>query len=255
MLHRVLSILALSAVTLYAQSNRGGITGTILDPSGTSVPAAAVKLTNIGTNQTLTVNASAEGAFTFSSLDPVYYRISVEVPGFKSEVVDQIKVDTATVSTVNIKLQTGQVTTQVTVNAEAPVIDSASGTLGYSITEKQIADIPLYSRNVLELVMTSPNLNGESGTEDPVTTTGIVSPGLNIYVNGGRAGSTAILADGVNNTAIGYGRSIVSFSPDVIQEITVQTSAFSAEYGQTGGGVINASTKSGTNRFSGTLSW
>jgi hypothetical protein len=250
-----LALTLLLGITLHAQSNRGGITGTISDPSGATIPGATVKLTNIGTNQASTLKSSAEGSYTFSSLDPVYYRITVEVPGFKTEVVDQIKVDTATVSTANIGLQPGQVNTQVTITAEAPVVDSASGTLGFSISEKQIGDIPLYDRNILELVMMSPNLNGEAGTEDPDYTTGIVSPGLNIYVNGGRAGSTAILADGVNNTAIGYGRSIVSFSPDVVQEVTVQTSAFSAEYGQTGGGVINASTKSGTNRLSGLVSW
>jgi hypothetical protein len=255
MMKKLCILLALFSAVLFAQSNRGSITGSVLDSTGAAVPGAGVRLTNVGTNQTVTVRTSGDGAYTFSSLEPVYYRMTVEAQGFKTEEVDQVKVDTATISTINVRLEPGQVNTKVTVTAEAPVVDSASGALGTSISEKQIVDIPMFNRNILELVMTAPNLNGEPGTEDPAVTTGLVSPGMNIYVNGGRAGATAILADGVNNTAIGYGRSVVSFSPDVVQEVTVLTSAFSAEYGQTGGGVINATTKSGSNRLSGTLSW
>src|SRR5207247_736454 len=73
--------------------------------------------------------------------------------------------------------------------------------------------------------------------------------------NGGRAGSTSILADGARNTGVGLGRAVVTFSPDTVQEFTVQTSNFSAEYGQTAGGVINMTTKSGTNDYRGLVGW
>src|SRR5262249_27929772 len=92
-------------------------------------------------------------------------------------------------------------------------------------------------------------------SEDPTVTSGATVPGFNLSVNGGRPGSTAILADGVNNTGVGLSRAVVSFSPETVQEFTVQTSAYSAEYGQTGGGIINATTKSGTNQLSGTALW
>ena len=80
-------------------------------------------------------------------------------------------------------------------------------------------------------------------------------PGCNLSINGGRPMSTQIMADGTNNTGVSLGRTMVSFSPETVQEFTVQTSAFSAEYSNTGGGVINATTKSGTNHLTGTALW
>src|SRR5207248_9595078 len=78
---------------------------------------------------------------------------------------------------------------------------------------------------------------------------------MSLFIRGGRAGSTSILADGARNTGVGLGRAVVTFSPDTMQEFTVQTSNFSAEFGQTGGGVINMPTKSGTNEYRGLASW
>src|SRR5207245_10123532 len=95
-----------------------------------------------------------------------------------------------------------------------------------------------------------------AGTEDPELSSGeIPAPGFNVNVGGGRSGSTSILADGARNTGVGLGRAVVTFSPDTVQEFTVQTSNFSAEYGQTGGGVINMTTKSGTNEYRGLVAW
>ncbi|MPZ19796.1 MAG: hypothetical protein GEV06_18040 [Luteitalea sp.] len=98
-------------------------------------------------------------------------------------------------------------------------------------------------------------MTGATGTEDPEMGSEIPTPGFNLFVNGGRAGSTAILADGARNTGVGLARAIVTFSPDTVQEFTVQTSNFSAEFGQTGGGVINMTTKSGTNQYEGLAYW
>ena len=111
--------------------------------------------------------------------------------------------------------------------------------------------MPLNNRSVLDLALTVANVTGAAGTEDPEMGSEIPTPGFNLFVNGGRAGSTAILADGARNTGVGLGRAVVTFSPDTVKEFTVQTSNFSAEFGQTGGGVINMSTKSGSNRYEG----
>ena len=94
---------------------------------------------------------------------------------------------------------------------------------------------------------------GDAGSEDPEVTSGQPVPGLQPELNGGRPGSTAILADGVNNTGVGIARAIVSFTPETVQEFTVQTSAFDAQFGKTGGGVINVTTKSGTNDYKGVV--
>ena len=103
--------------------------------------------------------------------------------------------------------------------------------------------------------MAMPNVAGDVGSEDPTVTSGVTAPGFNMSLNGGRPGSTAILADGVNNTGVGLARAIANFSPETVQEVTVQTAAYSAEFGNTPGGVVSATTKSGTNRVSGTLLW
>ena len=253
---RILAIAFICAAVAVAQTNRGGISGTVSDQSGAIVPGAAVIVTNVGTNETKRLTTSEAGTYAATSLEPVTYRIEVEATGFKKAVVEQVKVDTATTATVNVTLQTGNVKTEVNVTAEAPLINAESGTSGQTITERQIVEMPLNNRSVLDLALTVGGVTGVAGTEDPELGIGeIPAPGFNVSVNGGRAGSTAILADGAGNTGVGLGRAVVTFSPDTVQEFTVQRSNFSAEFGQTGGGVINMTTKSGKNNFEGLLYW
>src|SRR3989440_12358509 len=168
---------------------------------------------------------------------------------------ENVKVDTATTVAADVLLVPGGVGEEVTVTAEAPLINTESGTTSTTITERQLRDVPLNNRSVLDLALTAPNVTGDVGAEDVDVSSGQPVPGFNLNVNGGRAGSTAILADGVNNTGVGIARAVVSFTPETVQEFTVQTSAYSAEFGNTGGGVINATTKSGTNRFNGVALW
>lgn len=246
------ALIFLMAIVGIGQTNRGGISGTVTDPKGATIPGATVTVTNIGTNKKVVLTTSDEGSFSVNSLDPVVYDIAVEVSGFKKALIQKVKVDTATVSTINVVLELGTVNEQVTVESDSPILNTESGTTGQTITERQIQDLPLNNRSVLDLAVTAPNVTGDAGSEDPEVTSGQPVPGFNISVNGGRPGSTNILADGVNNTGVGIARAVVSFTPETVQEFTVQTSAYSAEYGQTGGGVINATTKSGTNRFNGT---
>src|SRR5436190_24329545 len=105
---------ALSAGMLFAQTNRGGITGTVFDPAGAAVPGAAVTVTNAGTNQKIVGKTSGAGSYNMPSLEPVVYRIEVEAPGFRKKLVDNVKVDTASIVTVDIKLETGTLASEVT---------------------------------------------------------------------------------------------------------------------------------------------
>src|SRR5262245_45570519 len=245
-----------NAAFSFAQTNKGGISGTVFDKTGAVIPSATVVITNIGTNETLTLTTSESGVFSAPLLDPVEYRITVTASGFKKATVQQIKVNTATTTTTNVTLEAGDAVAEVTITSEAPLLNAASGTPGHTITERQIIEMPLNNRSVLDLDLTVPGASGVAGTEDPeLSSGGIPVPGYNVIVNGGRAGSTAILADGARNTGVGLGRAIVTFTPDTVQEFTVQTSNFSAEYGQTGGGVVNMTTKSGTNQYNGLGYW
>ncbi len=248
-------VFALTAATATAQSNKGGISGTVFDETGSVVAAATVVITNLGTGEKLELTTSTAGTFSAPLLDPVEYRVTVDAQGFKQSVVSRVKVDTATTASLTITLKLGDLATEVSVTAEAPMLTRASGTPGQTITEKQIVEMPLNNRSVLDLALTVGNVTGAAGTEDPDLGSEIPTPGYNLFVNGGRAGSTSILADGARNTGVGLGRAVVTFSPDTVREFTVQTSNFSAEFGQTGGGVINMSTKSGTNRYEGLLTW
>ena len=252
---QIIAVVLLLAVAAAGQTNRGGIAGTVLDQNGAAIPGATVTVTNVGTGQKQTLTTSESGAFTASSLDPVSYSITVEAQGFKTATIESLKVDTATTANANVIMEAGAVGESVTVVADAPLLNTESGTATSTVTERQIQEIPLANRSVLDLAVTAPNVSGNAGSEDPDVTSGQPVPGFNLSLNGGRPGSTAILADGVNNTGIGIARSVVSFTPETVQEFTVQTSAYSAEFGGTGGGVLNVTTKSGTNDFNGVALW
>ena len=170
--------------------------------------------------------------------------------------MDAVKVDTSAVTPVDVVLQAGEVGETVTVVADAPLINAESGVASTTVTERQIQDIPLNNRSVLDLAVTAPGVTGDAGSEDRERRLRPARARLQpLASTAGGPASTAILADGVNNTGVGIARSVVSFTPETVQEFTVQTSAFSAEYGTTGGGTINVTTKSGTNDFNGVALW
>jgi hypothetical protein len=254
-MYRLAQALLLFALVAGAQTNRGGITGTVTDKSGGSVPGAAIVVTNEGTNETQHVKTSDSGAFNAQNLDPVLYRVEVSATGFKKAIREHVKVDTASTTTLNLTLETGSLQSEVTVTDEAQLMNLDSGTASHTITQDQIDNSPLVNRSVLDLALVLPNVTGDAGSEDPGVGAGAAVPGYNLSINGGRAGSSMIMADGVNNTGVGVARAVVSFSPETIQEFSVQTNAYSAEFGRTGGGVINATTKGGTNQLHGTALW
>lgn len=250
-----LTLLCLFVSVLLAQTNRGGVSGSVTDPSGGTVAGATVTVTDIGTNQTFRATTSSAGTYTIQNLEPVTYRIEVEASGFKKAVSESVKIDTASVAAANFRLEPGSVKTEVTVTSSAPTVNIESGTAGQTITQELIDNAPLANSSVLDLAISVPGVVGEVGSEEPGIGAGGTVPGYNLSVNGGRAGSSTLLADGANNTGVGVARAVVSFSPETVQEFTVQTNAFSAEYGRTGGGLINVTTRSGTNQVHGTALW
>jgi len=181
-------LLALCAGKAAAQTNRGGIAGTVFDPQGAVVPGATVVITSLGTNQERRATTSGSGSYSVVSLEPVAYKVAVTAPGFRAATVEHVKVDTATVARVDVKLQAGGVVEETTVVAEAPLLDAQSGTPGQTITERQITEMPLNNRSVLDLAMTVGNVSGLAGTEDPELNVGsadIPTPGFNMFVTAG----------------------------------------------------------------------
>src|SRR6266404_9559538 len=131
----LLFFIALTA-SLFAQTNRGGISGTVMDQSGAVVPSATVVIINTGTNATRRLTTSDKGSFILENLEPVTYRIEVSATGFKKAVLENVKVDTSTVVSANLILHTGDVSTEVTVSANGEVVNTESGTLGQTITSR-----------------------------------------------------------------------------------------------------------------------
>jgi hypothetical protein len=254
-MNRLVACALLSAYSLLAQTNRGAISGTVTDQTASVVPGANITITNLGTNEIRKLTTGPAGTFTAPDLDPVLYKVEVGMKGFKKSVMENVKVDTASTTAVNVVLQAGNVDTQVTVAAESAMLNVESGTTGSTVTSRELQDVPLVNRSVLDLAMVQPNVSGDPGSENPLMISETTCPGCNISVNGGRPLNTLMMADGTNNTGVSLARTMVSFSPETVQEFTVQTTAFSAEYSTTGGGVISATTKSGTNSFNGAALW
>src|SRR4051812_15834176 len=182
----ILAVILLSSVVVFGQTNKGGISGTVADANGAAVPGATVTVTNLGTNQAVTVTTSDSGAYSVTGLDPVTYSITVEVTGFKKTIVQSVKVDTATTVTANVKLEVGAISEAISVVADPPLLNTETGTTTSTITERQIQDIPLNNRSVLDLAVTAPNVSGDAGSEDPGVTSDQPVPGFNLSLNGGR---------------------------------------------------------------------
>lgn len=160
-------VLSLLPVLAAAQTNRGGIAGTVTDRSGGVLPGATVTVTNLGTGERFATTTSRGGSYSVPQLDPVTYRVEVVLAGFRRSVVPQVKVDTATTMTVNVTLELGGLSAEVTVTAERPLVNAESGTQGQTITERQIVEMPLNNRSVLDLALTVPNVSGAAGSRIP----------------------------------------------------------------------------------------
>ncbi len=243
------------ALPAFGQSNTGSIRGTVKDSSGAAIPGATVKITDRGTNAVVTPITDDTGEYYAPSLRPVTYDITVEYAGFKTTTVREVKVDTAKDIRVDVTLEVGTIQEQVQVTAAAPLLQTETGNVIQTVEQKVINDLPLNGRNTLELAFTLPGVSGSAGSEFTSPYASDVTPGREISINGARAGSTQFYADGASVTSIALARTTVSFSPDTIQEFSVQQSNYSAQYSQAGGAIIQQTTKSGTNEFHGTLYW
>lgn len=242
----LLSILLLFSVWSFGQAESGQITGTVTDASGAVVSGAKVtaKSTTTGLTRNATTNSSGEYAIT--NLKPDNYEVSIEGTGFQ-KFVRQIPVTVGSKNDMSAKLSvTGAATTvEVTAEGEAAAVNTETQTLSTVVTSRDIAELPTLTRNPYDLVATAGNVSDG----DP----GQAGRGAGFAINGQRSASTDILLDGgenVNLFTAGIGQSVPL---DSVQEFRIVTSDFTAEYGRASGGVINVTTKSGTNNFHGTL--
>jgi hypothetical protein len=241
------------ALPIFAQTNAGSITGTVVDQQQAVMAGVKITATHLGTNVSQLTTTTSAGVFTLPALEPGPYRLTAELTGFKKLVREPVTVAAQRSTTIDLQMEVGETATEVTVTAETPVIQQANATVQYGISQKAIDELPFAEQNVLSALSTVPGVVGEAGSELPSVYTGYVTPGAGISVSGGRMGSTQYQADGVSNNGVFFNRIAVSFSADSVQEVSVLVNNYSAEYGKASGGVVNMVTKSGTNQLHGTL--
>ena len=236
------------ALAVFAQSDRGTITGTVADATGAMVATAPVEIRNVETGAVYQAGTSGTGNYTLAQLPAGKYELSVVVPGFKKFVRTNIQVNVAETYRVDVALEVGSNTESVTVTETAALLKTESGELSHTVTTDTMNNLP---------VMGIGSSAGSSGIRNPYAVVQLLpgttySPDVAIRVNGLPANTQAMRIEGQDATNGWYSaQSQTQGSVDAMQEFAVQTSNYAAELGQAGGGLFNITMRSGTNQFHG----
>ena len=238
------------------------VVGTILDPSGATVPDATVNLKELSTGVVHTVTSSSAGLFRITALPADTFSLTVEAKGFETWVLDRVTLQSAETRTVNVNLKLGAAATQVTVSAEvASQVNLNSGAVTGQVNETKVHDLPLVGRNMYSLVVLTPGVTGTpsgGGQSYAQATADIFNAeyGVNMNANGQRAESNNFQVDSADVNG-GPRGGVTNLTPnaDSIQEVSILTNNFSAEYGRNAAAIVNVVTKGGTNQYHGTMSW
>ena len=253
----------LSATAACAQAGRGGVSGTVTDASGAVVPGASVRLLNTATGVAQTATTNSAGLYSFISLDPGKYSVTVTMQGFQTVAQQNVPVSVDQVSTVNVALAVGSTNDVVNVTAADDLAETSSSTVGVLLGAKTIERVPLLTRNVFDLVQLSAGVtpaNGSPNSSSSFAITNISSgrPGVDVSsysINGAVEGSVYFMIDGspigiAENNAGAIIPALEIPEADV-NEFRVETQNTPASYQSGGAGVISIATKAGTNGFHG----
>ncbi len=256
---RILRVLAvfsfvswLSAITLLAQVDTGSITGTVSDASGAVVSGARVTLTNQGTGAAFSMTTGSDGVYTFSPVRIGTYKLEATAQGFQTTTRPDVTVNIGANIALNFSLKPGSQTETIEVTAATPVLQNQDASVGQVVEQREINNAPLNGRNFTFLAQLVQGVN----TPQPDTRGNAASGAFS--ANGFRPAQNNYMLDGIDNNSdtVDFlnGTNYVVLPPvDAIQEFKVQTTDFSAEFGRSGAAVLNASLKSGTNDFHGSL--
>ncbi len=251
---RSLSILALClalSLAVFGQTDRGTITGRILDPAGAVISNAPMELLNTGTGALYTAATSATGNYTFAQLPVGDYQLNVTVPGFKTYNRQGLRVQAAQVLRVDVSLEVGTASESVTVTAEATMLRTENAELSTNVTTTRL--------NTLPILGVGSQTASSHGVRNPLAASQLqpgvyFQPNRTMRVNGAPSNTMAIRVDGqdATNGVVTFAQAEAQPSVDAIEEVSIQTSNYAAEFGQAGSGLFNFTTKSGTNDYHGT---
>jgi outer membrane receptor protein involved in Fe transport len=232
----------------FAQDATGRIVGITYDQSGATVAGAHVIVTNVATGISRDTDSDSVGYYQVLSLPIGVYKVSADARGFSHIAVSDNKLEINQTLKVDIKLAVGSATETVMVESTTGTVETINPTLGSTVSDRAVQDMPLNGRNALDLVVLQP---GVLPADDPGNGQGNLGTTMAFSVGGGRSDSNTFLLDGgLNNDLLSNGV-VYNPNPDSIQEFKVLTSDFTAEYGRSAGGIITVVTKSGTNAFHG----
>ena len=257
----LLTLLMCVSATIMAQSDRGAIVGTIKDPNGAVVAKAKVTVTNLDSGEVREIESSAEGNFTVAELKAAPYKITVQATGFKTATIDRVQVAVQVTRRQDINLEVGDVGESVLVTSDSQVLQTESPVQQTNVTEKQVRELPLQigsetaGRSPLSFIFLDSSVaTGGGNTADQNAAAGRGGTlGFNFRINGGQGLGTEILIDGTPTRRAENGTFFteVAPGPNAFQEFTVSTAQYSAEFGNSSGGVVNFTVKSGGNDFHG----
>src|SRR5579871_256985 len=239
------ALLPVVAAGLWGQAITGSLLGVVTDASGAVISGATITAINNGTGESRMAISSTAGEYSIPSLPPGEYRIAVEFPGFKKFERSPILVDVLQAVRVDVPLTPGDVKESVQVTGETPLLETASAALGGVVDNRKIIDLPLIGRDVMALVGLTPGVS--PGTPDVFGGTQVLqnvyAPG-NFSVNSGLQTQSETLIDGIPDNVFLWNAPGFVPSVDAVSEFKIQTNNFSAEFGHTGGGIVNIITKS-----------
>src|SRR6202165_3985683 len=266
MLHRVavsafviLAIAILFSSQASAQVSGATLSGTITDPSGAAIAGAKVTITNKATGVTRDDMADAAGFYSAPNLLPGSYEVTASATGFSSAKQSDLTLTVGLQQTLNLSLRIGESTQTVLVAEAAPQVQLSSSTLSAEVQSNTVRELPLNGRDWASLATLSPGVNAIE-TQMPFESGAVRGNrgfGAQLTISGGRPTQNNYRLDGLSINDYGNGGpgSVIggNLGVDAIQEFSVLTGNYSAEYGRTSGGVVNAISKSGTNAFHGDL--
>jgi hypothetical protein len=257
----ILTLGFLTSVPTYAQVAGATLSGTVTDPSGAGIPAAQLSIKNTATAVTRDITTDSAGFYSAPNLPPGDYDVTTSAKGFTTQVATGINLAVGAQQTLNIPLQVGQVTQQVQVTGEAAAVQLANSTVSAQVNSTTVRELPLNGRDWTSLAVLQP---GVIGVRTQLSTSGTVNRGNRGFGNqlsnsGHRPQENTYRINGinVNDYSNGSPGSVLGaqLGVDAIQEFSVLTANYTAEYGRTSGGVVNAVLKSGTNGFHGDAYW
>ncbi len=250
MLRYLLLAIALAS-TAFCQFETATVLGTIKDPSGSAVSKSKVTLSNLGTGTQQVSTTDDNGEFQFLNVRASDYTLKAEAPGFKASTAERFTVTVNAHQRVDLSLQVGATSENIVVTDAVSLLETDSSERSQVIRSREILNLPLNGRSYADLTLLVPGVR-KSLIENQSTS----SREASFNVNGQRAESNNFILDGVDNNAYGtsnqgFSNQVVQISPDAVAEYRVETNNYSAEYGHASGAVINATTRSGSNRLHG----